>query len=174
MFAGQVPQPTVQYDPFSGTCRAAPPQPNASPLAAPISSDPFAYLLVQSAQKPPDQGVRGTWTHQENNLLIQAVTQLGTAKWMEIAKFVPTRTPKQCRERWFNRLAPWLRKGAFEPWEDEVIRTKQAQLGNRWAVIAQSLVGRSAVAVKNRWYSRLRTAQAGAGAELVTGGLIPP
>ena len=100
--------------------------------------------------------VRGAWTQQEDELLIAAVKQLGPRKWIDIAKFVPTRSSKQCRERWFHRLSPEIRHDPFEPWEDQVILDSQRELGNRWALIAQKIPGRSASAVKNRWYSGLR------------------
>ena len=88
--------------------------------------------------------------------MLSAVHQLGPKKWVDIAKFVPTRTSKQCRERWFHRLDPEIRHEPFEPWEDQIIITKQREIGNKWATIAQELQGRSPSAVKNRWYSGLK------------------
>jgi hypothetical protein len=85
-----------------------------------------------------------------------AVAQIGAQKWTDVAKFVPTRTSKQCRERWFDRLAPGIRREPFEPWEDTILLDAQKELGNHWSRIAQRLPGRSACAVKNRWYSGLR------------------
>jgi hypothetical protein len=173
MFPGHIPQPSMQYDPISGIYQTAQSQPDPSHLAAPVSNDLLTSVPDQPPQKLLDQAVRGTWTHQEDELLTQAVTQLGPTKWMHIAKFVPSRTSKQCRERWYNRLSPSLRRDPFDPWEDQIIIAKQAQLGNRWALIAQSLPGRSPDAVKNRWYAGLRTTQDGPDAELVTGRHTP-
>ena len=99
---------------------------------------------------------RGTWTQQEDEQLTSAVRQLGTKKWTDIAKFVPTRTSKQCRERWFHRLDPNIRRDPFEPWEDQIIIEKQKEIGNKWAIIAQQIPGRTPSAVKNRWYSGLK------------------
>jgi hypothetical protein len=92
--------------------------------------------------------------------LTNAVRQFGSKKWTDIAKLVPNRTSKQCRERWCNRLAPNVKHEPFEPWEDQIIVEKQRELGNRWSAIARQLEGRSANAVKNRWYSGLRPAPA--------------
>jgi hypothetical protein len=76
---------------------------------------------------------------------------------------VPTRTAKQCRERWFNRLCPEIKHEPFAAWEDTFIVEKQKELGNRWSVIARMLPGRSTNAVKNRWYSGLKATHDGAG-----------
>jgi hypothetical protein len=40
-----------------------------------------------------------------------------------------------------------------------VILDRQRELGNRWALIARHLPGRSTNAIKNRWYSGLRSQQ---------------
>jgi hypothetical protein len=110
--------------------------------------------LVQAAIDPI---TRGPWSSSEDEQLLNAVARLGAAKWTDIAKFVPTRTSKQCRERWFNCLCPEIKHDAFQPWEDQVIIDRQRELGNRWALIARHLPGRSTNAIKNRWYSGLRS-----------------
>jgi hypothetical protein len=120
-------------------------------------------LLQQTIFAPtpiPTAGLsaRGQWTQQEDDNLRSAVAHFGAQKWSEVARFVPTRTSKQCRERWFDRLAPDLKKGPFEPWEDHIVINKQREYGNKWAAIAGCLQGRSAASVKNRWYSGLKVA----------------
>ena len=129
---------------------------------AQIPPELYAILFRNHANgkefaQPNEFAARGSWTQQEDEQLINAVHQLGAKKWTDIAKFVPTRTSKQCRERWHHRLDPELKREPFEAWEDQVIIEKQAEIGNRWALIAHQLPGRSASAVKNRWYSGLRS-----------------
>ena len=125
---------------------------------------PELYALLfrnQTAGKgmnqPNEYTARGSWTQQEDEQLTNAVRQLGAKKWTDIAKFVPTRTSKQCRERWNHRLDPQLKHEPFEAWEDQLIIEKQREIGNRWSVIAHQLPGRSASSVKNRWYSGLKS-----------------
>jgi hypothetical protein len=135
---------------------------DAVQLNTTISNDFLTYLMqhqMEAPTHPAEPAIRGTWTKQEDDLLTQAVAHLGPTKWIDVAKFVPSRTAKQCRERWYNRLNPTLKKDSFETWEDQLILQKQQELGNRWALIAQSLPGRSAGAVKNRWYAALKATQ---------------
>ena len=128
--------------------------------SATLNADLINLILqIQSnpLDKPSEQMNRGCWTQQEDDQLMSAVEQLGSKKWTDIARFVPSRTSKQCRERWFNRLRPDLKHEPFEPWEDHLIIQKQKEIGNRWAMIAKELPGRSTNSIKNRWYSALRT-----------------
>ena len=117
---------------------------------------------------------RGSWTQQEDEYLKNAISQVGTKKWSDVARFVPSRTSKQCRERWNNRLNPELKHGPFEQWEDQIIIEKQREIGNRWSCIAQSLPGRSPGTVKNRWYSGLKNSVSnGSSAAIVTNSYVP-
>jgi hypothetical protein len=114
----------------------------------------------------PAAVLRGPWTLQEDDSLRVAVSCLGARNWCDIARFVPSRTSKQCRERWLNRLSPSLNHAPFERWEDRLIVDKQKELGNRWATIARLLPGRSPGSVKNRWYSGLNTMDQSSGFDI--------
>lgn len=138
--------------------------PNAGHVPIPMSalnSDIISLILQMQAQQTLEKSqeviTRGSWSQQEDDLLTNAVQQLGPKKWTDIAKFVPSRTSKQCRERWFNRLSPDLKHDPFEQWEDNIIIQKQRDIGNRWALIAKELPGRSTNSIKNRWYSCLKS-----------------
>ena len=117
----------------------------------------FKNQSTAKTSQPNEFTARGSWTQQEDEQLMAAVSQLGPKKWIDIAKFVPTRTSKQCRERWHHRLDPTIKHEPFQPWEDQLIIEKQQEIGNRWSVIAHQLPGRSPSAIKNRWYSGLRS-----------------
>jgi hypothetical protein len=143
-----------------------PPPPNPSPPqplipAAPTSAELFASMLRMQgtfplAPKRPVWLTRGSWLLSEDELLSSAIGHLGTKSWNDIACHVPSRTSKQCRERWFNWLNPGIKHDRFQPWEDQLIVAKQREYGNKWSTIANHLPGRSTNAVKNRWYSGLR------------------
>lgn len=44
----------------------------------------------------------------------------GIKHWGKIAAALPTRTGKQCRERWHNQLDPAINKGGWSALEEEV------------------------------------------------------
>jgi hypothetical protein len=55
-----------------------------------------------------------------------------------------------------NYLRPDLKRGNFSPEEDELIAKLHSLLGNRWALIAGRIPGRTDNEIKNYWNSRLR------------------
>ncbi|CAN0409002.1 unnamed protein product, partial [Hapterophycus canaliculatus] len=73
-------------------------------------------------------------------------------QWSDLARHIPGRIAKQCRERYLNHLDPSLRKDM--PWtEDEealLMRLCFAKQ-NQWAEICRQLHGRSYNDVKNRF-----------------------
>ncbi|KAJ6245584.1 myb protein-related [Anaeramoeba flamelloides] len=104
-------------------------------------------------------GIRkGSWEKEEDELLYEAVQEIGPLAWTQVASFVPSRTPKQCRERWINQLNPELIHGNWTQKEDEIILQCRTSLGNKWATIQRKLPRRSANAIKNR-YNSLATMQ---------------
>jgi hypothetical protein len=50
-------------------------------------------------------GKRGSWTKEEDDLLLQGIKRFGYGKWKEIAMTIPGRKGKQLKQRWDNSLA---------------------------------------------------------------------
>jgi hypothetical protein len=100
--------------------------------------------------------IKGPWTVEEDELLRQLVNEHGPRQWTKIASLMKGRVGKQCNERWHNHLAPELRKGPFTPEEDRILIQKQAEVGNKWAIIATFLPGRAQNTIKNRWNATLK------------------
>mmetsp|Transcript_9683 Transcript_9683/g.27915 ORF Transcript_9683/g.27915 Transcript_9683/m.27915 type:complete len:582 (-) Transcript_9683:96-1841(-) len=99
---------------------------------------------------------RGAWTAEEDATLAGLVQTLGARKWSEIAKRMPGRIGKQCRERWHNHLNPNVKKEQWSEEEDVHLMELHARLGNKWAEISRHFDGRTDNNVKNRWNSTLK------------------
>jgi hypothetical protein len=89
------------------------------------------------------------WTREEDELLLQ-LRKNGTMNKH------PTKTAKQCRERWSNHLCPGVNLSKFSREEDELICKLYAEHGSSWSKIATYMNGRRDNAIKNRWNSSLK------------------
>jgi hypothetical protein len=98
---------------------------------------------------------KGSWTRQEDEVIIRYVQMNGCKAWTKLAKMLPGRIGKQCRERWLNHLDPQISRDPWTPEEDQVLASLHAQYGNSWSKIAAQMPARSDNMIKNRWYSTL-------------------
>ena len=101
------------------------------------------------------------WVAVEDALLRDAYMQASAeaesgVSWTRVAESVPSRTAKQCRERWVHHLAPAVNK---DPWtaEEDLILFEALKLHQtNWAAISKLLPGRTDHSIKNRYYSTKR------------------
>jgi len=82
------------------------------------------------------------------------VEEYGARDWTFICQHMKPRTAKQCRERYFNYLQPFLKNHAWTRAEDELLLKLFRMHPNRWALISQHFEGRSPNMIKNKARSK--------------------
>ena len=120
---------------------------------------------------------RRKWTTQEDSLLKKAVgkgkshaartvlniylplcvvrSEFQSLPWHSIATSVPGRTNKDCRKRWFYKLAANVNKGVWTIAEDEKLRAAVEKHGTKWARIAAQVETRNGDQCSKRWKNSL-------------------
>ncbi|XP_024026656.1 transcription factor MYB113-like [Morus notabilis] len=103
------------------------------------------------------RGEKSAWTREEDILLKKCIDKYGEGKWqLAPSRAGLNRCRKSCRLRWMNYLKPDIKRGEFTADEVALILRLHKLLGNRWAMIAGRIPGRTANDVKNYWNTHLR------------------
>ncbi|KAH7867759.1 Homeodomain-like protein [Lentinula edodes] len=103
---------------------------------------------------------RRSWTEEEDQLLRDAVDleepgSINPSKWHAIAKHVPSRTNKDCRKRWFAKMASDVVKGGWAPEEDEKLVQAIEKYGTRWSLVSAYVQTRNSDQCAKRWTDTL-------------------
>jgi len=79
--------------------------------------------------------------------------------WSAVAKRIPTRSAKQCRDRW-NSITPGIRKREWTQEEDELLLRLYAKHKNSWVRIAKEFNGRNDNMLKSRFRALMKRIKA--------------
>ena len=91
---------------------------------------------------------------EEDAIILYLVQHIGT-NWREIAKQLPQRTERQCRERYKTYLNPTLRHDPWTAEEDALLITLYNKIGPKWAEMAKFFPGRADNTIKNRYNTHI-------------------
>lgn len=98
---------------------------------------------------------RKRWTEEEDTILHdEAMKQSTTGNvrdWHRIATRLPGRTNKDCRKRWVNKVCGGLKKGLWDPEEDQRLQAAVEKHGLKWPLIAAEVGFRSPDQCSKRW-----------------------
>lgn len=91
------------------------------------------------------------FSEEEDERLKNIVFTFGPKNWRLIASLMPDRTPRQCRDRYSNYLAPGFIHSEWTKEEDNLLAEKYTLLGPKWTQIRQFFPFRTANDIKNRF-----------------------
>lgn len=109
--------------------------------------------------------IKGAWTAEEDEVLKKEYYKYANEHknhqptsnlWAKIAKDIPGRTAKQCRDRWRLNLDPSIVRSPFTEAEDEQLMRLHNRYGNRWSMIKSAFEGRTENMIKIRYRSLMR------------------
>ncbi len=111
----------------------------------------FGILSSSSVNATAPKTKRVKFTSEEDKKLKKLVEEWGEC-WGIIAKNMPNRNGRQCRERWQYSLSPNISAAPWTKEEDKLLLQKQKELGNRWAIMIKYFSGRNRKQLKNRYH----------------------
>ncbi|KAF9058386.1 Homeodomain-like protein, partial [Rhodocollybia butyracea] len=109
--------------------------------------------MVQGTSRLP-------WTEEEDRLLVEAVKKApgdkNPSNWRIIEAYVPNRSNKDCRKRWFSKLgSKHGGRGLWRPEEDEILLRAIEKHGLKWTRVAAEVKTRNSDQCAKRWKDTL-------------------
>lgn len=91
------------------------------------------------------------FSREEDEMLKRIVFRYGPKNWKYIASLMQNRTPRQCRDRYSNYLAPGFLHSNWSRKEDDLLAEKYLLYGPKWALMRSFFPSRTANDIKNRF-----------------------
>jgi hypothetical protein len=113
-------------------------------------------LAAECAQSTSHDGcnkkiTRRRFTPDEDEKLSQIVVKFGETNWAEVVKYFPSRTTRQCRDRWRHYLSPDIITGDWTKKDEFILIAKVFEFGRKWCAIASLFPGRTDIGVRNHY-----------------------
>ena len=99
--------------------------------------------------------IKKDWSTDEDKLIKDYVKIYGK-KWDEISKKFSTRTSREIKERYINKLDLCLKTSKFTIEEDHKILSNFFKYGTKWSFISKKILGRTPNMIKSRFYCTLK------------------
>ena len=84
------------------------------------------------------------WKNTEDEILKAAVMKYGKNQWARISSLLVRKSPKQCKQRWYEWLDPSVKKTPWSREEEEKLLHLAKIMPTQWRTIAGCLEGRTA------------------------------
>jgi hypothetical protein len=68
-------------------------------------------VAADALDKPGAKRCTSSWPPEQDSMLVELIKLHGVGGWKMIAKKLENKTPKQCRDRWYYKLNPVVKKG---------------------------------------------------------------
>lgn len=113
----------------------------------------FPRKIKKKAKTKSDENenIGKKFSAEEDEKLKHLVEIMGEKKWDDIAKEMPGRNGRQCRDRYKNYLIQGFFNGEWTREEDEMLIKKFSEFGSQWSKITAYFNNRNANSLKNRW-----------------------
>ena len=95
------------------------------------------------------------WSTEEDQKILKLIKEVGK-NWKLLSEVLGTKTGKQIRERYINKLDPKIKVDEWTDEEDKMILKYYSELGSRWSEISKRIPGRPENKIKNRFYSYIQ------------------
>jgi hypothetical protein len=99
----------------------------------------------------PQRRTREKFLPDEDIELRRLVGIYGTSAWEAVARELPSRSVRQCRERWKHYLSGDREKVPWSAEEDRLLFEKMQSTGPKWTRLAAFFPGRTDIEVKSHW-----------------------
>jgi hypothetical protein len=115
---------------------------------------------MANPNETPPRHRREKFFPDEDAKLRELVQCHGPNAWDEVAKEMPGRNARQCRERWKHYLSSEKNNHEWTSDEDRLLFEKMEEHGPKWTTLLQFFPGRTDMQLKTRWMQKFaRTSQ---------------